>query len=226
MFDVPSIIPITFFLGTAALSVFIVRAAHFLFAKLLTCHPTKRHLVIGENRNEEEINADEYESFFKKVMKLYVSNFVVAASITTAVYIYTSSPIGGDLADNIEVWFAILSITIIFLFSLRVGSLGDMNLDTPFNQGMRRRSVGFGYGFILTTYFLTMVGFSTVVVQIDGSIGVELGASTTEVAWFTLLLMIGPLASALISETLLDPRLLGVRDIDDYGDRDLQPADD
>lgn len=226
MFDVNLIVLAAFFLGTTILSFFIVRSAHFLFAKLLTCHPTKRHLVISEDYEEEEIGSEEYESFFKKVMKLYAANFIVVASITAAVYVYTSSPIGADLADNIEVWFTILFISIIFIFSLRVGSLGDMNLDTPFNTGMRQRSVGFGYGFILTTYFLTMVGFGVVVVQADSSIGIELGASTTEVAWFTLLLIVGPFASALSSEILLDPWLLGVRDTDGFGQEDIQSPDD
>lgn len=226
MFDVPLIVPFAFFLGTSVLSFFIVRAAHFLFAKLLTCHPTKRHLLISEGYDEEEIEHLEYEGFFRKVGKLYVANFVVVASITLAVYIYTSSPIGGNLADSIDVWFTILFISIIFIFSLRVGSLADMSLDTPFNNGMRQRSVGFGYGFILTTYFLTMIGFGALVIQADGSIGVEIGASTTEVAWFTILFVVGPFVSALLSEILLDPQALDVRDVDGYGEEDLQSLDD
>jgi hypothetical protein len=226
MFDVPLVVPVAFFIGTGFLSVFIVRAAHFLFAKLLTCHPTKRHLLISEDFDKEEVENLEYEGFVRKVAKLFVANFVVVASILLAVYIYTSSPIGGDLADSIDVWFTILFISIIFIFSLRVGSLADMSLETPFNKGMRQRSVGFGYGFILTTYFLTMIGFGAVVIQTDGSIGVDIGASTTEVAWFTILFILGPFVSALFSEILLDPQVLDVRDVDGYGDEDLQSLDD
>ena len=205
-----------FFIAATIFSLFVVRAAHFLVAKLLTCHPTRQHLL-DEGRNGDDLTAGtDYEPMFRKIGLLYIYNFTVVITITGFLFLYTNSPLGETFEAGLDIWLAVLLVSLVMVFSLRVSSLGDMRLETPFYKDMVHRSLGFGYAFILTIYFLTLFGLSTYVIQSGAEVTLssDVTVSTTDAGLFTVLLFVGPLIAAFCSELLLDPRLLGVREYD------------
>ncbi|NGM67875.1 hypothetical protein G6M89_02420 [Natronolimnobius sp. AArcel1] len=205
---------LAFLLAGGIISIGVVRGAHFLYAKLVTCHRAKYHLKYEGVDVDELTPGEDYEKLSMKIILLSVYNFIVVITTTGFLFLYTVSPLGASLDVGLEIWIAVIFVTLIMNMSLRISSLADLELQTDYYDNIVDRSLSFGYSFILTIYFMTFFGMSTHVIQNGLSISLnnDIVVSDSTGMWFTLLLFVGPLISAIISEAILHPTLFNVRE--------------
>ena len=182
-----------------------------MYSKMLTCHPARYNV---DDANGLEAGED-YETVFDKWFLLTKYNFIIVVTVTGLLYMYTESPLGSSIKNDILLWVAIISAALIMNLSLRVASLSDLKLETDFYDNMVDRSIGFGYGFIVTTYFMTFFGLSTYVIQSGLGFDINSISISNRVAIiFTLMLFIGPAISSAVSMLLLHPWIFGVKEHD------------
>jgi len=185
----------------------VVRSANFLYGKIGTCHPASYH-VAGE---------EEFERFAIKVGKLGLYNFIVVLSTAGLIVLYVLSPVGSGIGLDVSAWFALITVSLVMNFSLRVGALADIK--TQYYDEILGRSLSFGFGFVLSIYFLMLFGVGSHVLKNGFSLTysgtIEIPNNLT--ALFLLLIIVGPWIVALFSELVLHPRVLGVAE--DYMDK-------
>jgi hypothetical protein len=191
-----------------------VRAAHFFYSKIIVCHPSPLHIKWGEYDKCDILDkAEEPEGLFSKVSKLYFYNLAIVLTTLLVLLIYQNGPIGSGLDINIQNMFAIITMVLILNFSVRVTSLADLDLTSEYYEDIEDRSLSFGYSFLLTLYFLAILGLGSHVFQSSFDILVNGGfeASAQVVRKFLLLVFIGPVVSSILSELALLPPFFGVK---------------
>lgn len=194
-------------------SIPIVRAFHYLYGKVFTCHPTKYHLKdIGKEVSELEPGTD-YERLTKKILLLAAHNIAVVATTSLVLAVYSSGVFGGGLNITAQNFFAITAVIIVMNSSVRITSLGNFRITTEFYENVVPRSLSFGYSFLLTMYFLAVIGIGTYVISngLGFTIPSGFGASDRLARDFVILFIAGPTAASIISEILLLPSFLGVQ---------------
>lgn len=192
---------ISFAVAAALISAMIIRAVNFFYGKIGTYHPTYLH----ETTEDEAI-----EKIFYKVGKLAFYNFITSISTVGLIALYSVSPIGSGLGLNSVTGIALVTVALILNFSIRVGSLADVS--TEFVPDVLDRSQAFGFGFMLSVYFLMLFGAATYVIHNGYNIPFEgnVQGPGTASSFLVLVVIFGPIIAACLSEALLMPRALGV----------------
>lgn len=169
-----------------------VVAGNIFYSKIGTYHP-----VYWIHKGCEK---KESEPGLLKLAKLWLYNFIIAISVTGLVFVYTSFPVGGGSLVGITEAKALISASIVMNFSIRVCSLSSLTSNKLFD-----RAISFGYSFILSIYFLSFFALSSYLIENEFSTEkiVISPISGDELTTLMLLILFGPLLSAVISEFVL-----------------------
>jgi len=166
-------------------------ASNTFYRKLGTFHETE---LLGRN------NRDGNEPGYEKLGKLWLYNFIIGISVTALVIVYTAFPIGSGNLIGIEQTKALVAAAIIMNLSVRVSSLSKAT-----SGELSERATNFGYSFILSIYFLSFFAVMTHFLKNDFSIGgfTVPPIPKSDLMPILIILIFGPLVSAIISESLL-----------------------
>lgn len=195
---------LTYFTAAVIISAGVVGAANRLYNKIGLYH---KYSLFG---NEEKT-----ESIFLKLFRLYVYNTLIAISATGLIFVYALFAGGADgFVGFVEAQVIIIG-AVIMNFCIRVLALTEY---TDIN--LYKRSLAFGYSFILSIYFLSFFGISTFLITNDFALTAIDENVLTGVDLIPVLgiVIIGPLLSMIASESIL--ALGGVKDekIEDFNE--------